>query len=264
MRLSGGKVWYWNCGEPWKYKRKKMRDWFERLVYRMVTYLVTGTEGLKREYAEHYRLNPEKIKVIPNWIDLTEFERRKGNPRELKKSLAIPEDHGVLLFVHRLSRRKGAHHLLSLARSLQSEKAILVVVGDGPERNWLESEIKKERIENKVRFIGNISNLDVPRYYAMADIFLLPSEEEGYPHVLLEAMASGVPTLALNVGAIQEIVPPSAKGYVVDTFTEFQAKLKELLAMPPQNLKVLGEMGKDEVQKNDLSKIKKQFLNLFS
>jgi glycosyltransferase involved in cell wall biosynthesis len=218
VRITGGRVFYWNCGEPWKYRRSFFRDRFERLVYRIITHLVTGTEGMKKMYAEHYGLPLDKIRVVPNWIDVErcKSENAKVRTGEVRRELRIPEGSKVLLFVHRLSKRKGAHYLPQILKELKDENVVLVIAGDGPERVNVESQISQYGLRDRVRFLGWIPQKAITRYFAVADAFLLPSEEEGFPHVLLEAMAVGMPYVAFDVGGVREITAPIGLGYVVD------------------------------------------------
>ena len=84
-KMAGITVFYWNCGEPWKYKRKKVREWFERRVYHIIDYLVTGTSGLADQYAKEYHIPRSRVKVVPNWIDLV-----NGNPEKSRGDLGVP------------------------------------------------------------------------------------------------------------------------------------------------------------------------------
>ena len=197
-RLTGGRVFYWNCGEPWKYKRPFLRDWFERHVYKKIDYLVTGTEGMADLYSKHYKISREKIKVMGNWIDIEKTKNLKHETKnnETKQKLGIKENQKVLLFVHRLSKRKGAHHLPEIVRKLTDAKNfVLLVIGNGPEMESLKSQVlsfppeadppPEDKLSDKVRFLGWVPQNEIGRYFSIADVFLMPSEEEGFLHVLL-------------------------------------------------------------------------------
>ena len=182
-RISGGRTFYWNCGLPWLYKRNPVRETFELLTYKLITYLVTGTEGLKKEYSRHYFLSLSKIKVLPNWIDLNNFKTNCAVSEKIRKEIDPSGQNKILLFVHRLSKRKGAHYLPEIISGLKNENVILAVIGDGPEREMLESKVKSQK--SKVKFFGWVPNEKIQDYFGAADIFIMPSEEEGFPHVLL-------------------------------------------------------------------------------
>lgn len=213
--FSGGRVFYWNCGEPWKFKRGVLREALERYVYKHVSFLVTGTDGLKRAYSRNYGIDESKIKILPNWIESPPSFASQEHIADLRDALHLPAGKHVALFVHRLSRRKGAHSLPSLAEFLKNEETILVVVGDGPLKEPLARETNERSLGEYVRFVGGVPQRTINLYYGLADIFILPSEEEGFPHVLLESMAYGVPYVAFDVGGVREITPPELQPFIV-------------------------------------------------
>ena len=290
-KVFGGRVFYWNCGEPWKYKRGFCRDAFERATYRLIDYLVTGTEGLKKEYSRHYGISGQKIKVMPNWIDLKNFQfflrpravrpsrayRRGAQDRgaisnfqkdELREKLSIKPDQKIILFVHRLSKRKGAHYLPEIAKRLNAlihnSKFIILVIGEGPERENIEASIKNYGLSDRVRFLGAIPNYQLPSYYSLADIFIMPSDEEGFPHVLLESMALGTPFVASRVGGVEDIIPKEANIYLSnpgDTKT-FVDKVLAVLNLKEDELEKLKALLREWVHRYDIDYVLKNFKNL--
>ena len=268
-KISGGRTFYWNCGLPWLYKRGFFREAFERLVYKNVDFLVTGTEGLKKEYSKHYSLPLSKIKVLPNWIDLENFRIDRAVSEKIRKEIDPTGKNKILLFVHRLSKRKGVHYLPDIISSLKNENVILAVIGDGPEREVLESKVKKSlptgrQEKSKVKFFGWIPNEKIKDYFGAADIFIMPSEEEGFPHVLLEAMASGVPFIAFSAGGVREISPPEFSGHIVTLGDKngFINKVKELLHYKEEEIGRLSDIEKKWVKRFDLPVVIEKFKNL--
>lgn len=250
-KLLGGRVFYWNCGLPWKYKRPFWREEFERLIYKAISCLVTGTEGMKKMYAEHYHLPPEKIKVMPNWINLAKIKRQKSKGKSSEK---------VVLFVHRLSRRKGAHYLPTILAGLPQD-AVMVIVGDGPERGSVQSQIRDLRLEDRVRFVGWKPQSEVADYFAAADVFIMPSEEEGFPHVILEAMAVGVPFVAFDVGGVREVTPPALKGYILSDgdLQGFIKRTTELLNSSTEETGRIIELEREWVKQYDIVEVARIF-----
>ncbi|MCX6735915.1 MAG: glycosyltransferase family 4 protein [Candidatus Parcubacteria bacterium] len=216
-KIFGGRVFYWNCGEPWKYKRSFLRERFERWTYRLVTFVVTGTDHLAGEYAKHYDIPREKILAMPNWIDVERFEE-EPNKRELRKELELPVDKKIILFAHRLSLRKGSRMILPAARDLLSVRndIFFAVVGTGPDEEKLRARAQgSESLRHAIHFFGAVPNREIQKYFAASDVFFMPSQEEGFPRVVLEAMASGVPIVASDVGSVSEIIPVSMKPFIV-------------------------------------------------
>jgi glycosyltransferase involved in cell wall biosynthesis len=256
-KVWGGKVFYWNCGLPWKYQRRG-RAFFEKVVYKMINFLVTGTEGMKKEYSKHYQIPLKKIKVMPNWIDIQKIQisKSKIQNKELKEKLNI-QSQKIILFVHRLSRRKGAHFLPEILKNLKDENITLIVIGDGPECEALKSQITRYKLQNKVRFLGWIPNEEIYQHYALADVFIMPSEEEGFPRVLLETMAMGIPFVSSDVGGVREIIPPKFFDFLVEIgdINNFSLKIKKMLSMTQEELEELKSIEKNWVQKYDISNV---------
>ena len=261
-KLFGGRVFYWNCGMPWLYKR----GWFEERVFRFIlrhTILVIATQGLADKYAKRYGLDKKQIRVVPNYIRISQLQNKPKE--EARKELGLSQDKKVVLFLHRLSRRKGAHLLPEIIKEFSGRDDVLfLIVGDGPERNNIELRIKNYELWEKIRMVGSVSNEQTSLYFAAADIYLMPSEEEGMPNALLEAMAAGVPFVASRVASVPEITPPGAAEFVLpygETHL-FAEKIKKLLADEELREKISQE-EREWVQRYDVSVIAPRYLELF-
>lgn len=262
-RMLGGKTFYWNCGEPWKYKRSLLREAFERFVYRIVHVVVTGTDGLAAHYAKQYAIPREKVVVMPNWITLeTRGWRLDTGRRELlRKGLRIPELYKIVLFVHRLSRRKGAHYLPDIVEKLNDERAVFLIAGDGPERKRIEAEVVERGFRSRVRFLGWVPQDKVMDLMRMADAFLMPSDEEGFPHVFLEAMAVGLPFVGTLVGGVAEMTPPEVRSYLVapGDVSGMSERLREILALEPREREALAARFAEWVAQYDSARVAERF-----
>lgn len=270
VKVFGGRVFYWNCGEPWKYKRNIFRESFERAVYKSISFFVTGTESLAKNYSEYYGIPIKKIKIMPNWINIEQVtsDMRQATSGELRKKLQIDNDKKVILFAHRLSKRKGAHYLPEIAKKLNfiihNSSFVILIIGDGPERENIELGIRNYELRDKVRMLGWIPQNEVLRYFAIADVFIMPSDEEGFPHVILESMATGVPFVATDVGAVRDIIPPLMHNYLVkanDT-EKFSLKIAEILSKKPEELEKIKQSLKDWVKRYDILNAINKFTEL--
>jgi len=263
--ILGGRNFYWHCGMAWLYKMNPLKQMFFRVVLRYST-LVTGTEGMKQMYIRRYGLIEEKVKVMPNWIHLERFAQWKEKKEEARNMLGIPKEKKVVLFVHHLSKRKGVHRIVPVAQRLLDIADILfLVVGSGPEEEYLKSEIKllsagKEKLENSIRLEGSVPNKEIPKYLAAADIFFMPSDEEGFPRSLLEAMAMGVPFVASNVGGIPEIIPSDAQAYITnpEDIEGYANKIKALLTQDSS----IATMFKRHAEQYGINRVLPRFLNI--
>jgi glycosyltransferase involved in cell wall biosynthesis len=126
----------------------------------------------------------------------------------LRGRLGVGERERVVLSVGRLSREKAHLDLIGAFQRLRETKpdlsVKLVIVGDGLERARLEAALESMACKDRVVFTGQVN--DIQPFYAMADIFVLPSHSEGSPNVLLEAMAANLPVVATAVGGVPEML----------------------------------------------------------
>jgi len=162
----------------------------------------------------------KEIFVFPMGIDTTMFSPEKYDS-SIKEKYNI--DSHFLLFVGRIVEKKGLIYLLKAMPAILSEfpKTKLLVIGDGPEKENLESLSKQLNIQNNVLFLGAIQHNLLPSYFATADIFIGPSiiaksgDREGFGLVFAEAMSSGTIVIATNLKAVQDIVNKDT-GFIVE------------------------------------------------
>ncbi len=217
-RLLGGRVFYWNCGlahlffRPWALTREALADKFNaeiplRLSLRATHYLVTGTPGMGAYYTRHFGVPPSRIVILPNEIDLARFAALPS--REEARTRWGGEGRAVVLYLHRLSPRKGAELLPAIVERVSALRpdVLFLIGGDGPSRPWVEAALQRAGLSSHAALLGWVPNREVPSLYAAADLYLMPSLEEGFPRVLLEAMATGTPFVATDVGGVREICP---------------------------------------------------------
>jgi len=164
------------------------------------------TELLRRGYSE------SKISVIYNGVDETIFHPL--DQTESRRKLHLPSEFKYLLFVGALSRRKGIDLLLSAYRKINRPDLKLIFIGQGNDK-YLIDEFKKEyALSDRILLPGTIPHIQLPIWYAAADVIVLPSLAEGVPNVILEAVAMGRPVAASAVGGIPEIIVEGKNGYL--------------------------------------------------
>jgi teichuronic acid biosynthesis glycosyltransferase TuaC len=144
--------------------------------------------------------------TIPNGVDTSVF--RPMSKPIARSLLGLPPQREGILFIGRFSEEKGLYTLID-ACSIMREAGrdfVLYLIGEGPLRTQLESKIEGLRLMDRVRFVGQLPQIELPNWLAACDVFCLPSLREGCPNVVNEAMACGRPVVASSVGGIPEMV----------------------------------------------------------
>jgi glycosyltransferase involved in cell wall biosynthesis len=181
-------------------------------------------ENLQRAYD----VPSAKITIIPGGVDLERFYPATDRAKT-RQRLNIPQEKMVLFTVRNLVARMGLENLIYAVKDVVKKvpDVYLVLGGDGPLKNDLILLTKELGIENHVKFAGFIPEAELPDYYRMADIFVLPTLElEGFGLITLEALASGIPVLGTPVGGTVEILSRLDSKYLFkDTEPESIAKL---------------------------------------
>jgi len=170
--------------------------------------------------------SPERLRVVGNGIDGGRFtlatESEKAAARD---SLGIPQSAKVLLTVGGLTERKGVGRVIPAVAEMIAggdpdlADLMYVVAGaggpEGDDRAKLEDAARAHRIDDRVRFLGRVAHQDLTRVYHAADAFVLATRNEGWANALQESIASGLPTVATDVGGNREVLGDGAVGTLV-------------------------------------------------
>ena len=187
----------------------------ERLTATMVDRMVALTEGERRDYVAFSVANPDKMVTIHSGVDIDQFMKVKRNGREKKASLGLNVEAPVVGTVGWLLPIKGPMYLLKAMTAIwhTHPDIQLVYVGKGDLEEEVKAEVHRTGVTDKVKFLGWRD--DIPEIMQFLDIFVLPSLNEGMGRVLVEAMASGKPIVASNVGGIPDLVKHGHNGFLV-------------------------------------------------
>ena len=173
-----------------------------------------------------------KLHTMRNGVDLQLFQPPMHR-RAVRGQLGL-DGHPVILTVGNLNEHKGqALVIRSLPHILaQFPKARLVVLGDGPDAPTLRALVDSLFLTDCVTFVSTMSQAKLCQWYGAADVLVLASTREGWPNVLLEAMACGTPVVAADVGGVREIVHDSSAGRIVHDRDEisFSESICQILA----------------------------------
>ena len=256
-KLSRARTFYWNCGMMWLFGKDK----FLKVVLKSVNFLVTGVNVLKEGYCQNYEINSNKVKIMPNWVDLERFQNI--NREFIYKKYALDKSKIYILFLHRLAKRKGAHYIVPVTRLLKNLNVEFLVAGDGPYEDILRQKIKDNELNN-IKLLGRVPNKNVSALMSVSKLFFMPSEEEGFPRVLLESMASGLPYVVSDIGGVREISTEEQQQFIfkIGDIEAMSNAIKKIL-----NDRDLYEKLKDtnlkQVQQFDIKEVSQKFINLF-
>jgi L-malate glycosyltransferase len=183
----------------------------ERLVSRAADAVCANAEAVRQLCIEEEGCRPEDVSVVRNGIDLARFDRLAAAPL----LAPIPEGDLLVAVVANLWPVKG-HRLFLDAVALAHERvpqARFLLVGDGPERHFLESRIAALGLGKTVFLLG--TRYDVPAILARAHAACLPSRAEGLSNALMEEMTAGLPAVATDVGGNAELIEDGVSGFIV-------------------------------------------------
>jgi glycosyltransferase involved in cell wall biosynthesis len=225
--------------------KRRMINW---LLAKKTDRIIAVSERVKKEIIARDWIEPSKVEVIYNGIDVTSF-LSSMTKAEARQRLEIPTDCFLIGNVGRLIEQKGQIFLIN-AMSIVKDAipcVKLLLVGAGPSEPYLKNEVSTKGLGQYVKFLG--SRRDIPDILRAIDVFVLPSLWEGLGVVLLEAMASSLPVIATPVGGVVEIVHNGINGIIVPSRNEVALADSILeLYRDDKKRRIFGERGLEMVR----------------
>ena len=229
-------------------RNEKIGRWFLRRVDRVIAV----SENVKNTLLES-GIDERKLILLPNAINFAEFAFPPS--AKLRDQWGVAADQIVVGTAGRLSPEKAQGNLIRAVAQLPQElknKIVIVIAGEGPERECLLSLAEELKMAERVKLVGFVR--DVSSLYHSFDLFCLPSLTEGHPLTLMEASASGVPAIASRVGAIGQLVNDGVDGFTVppgDVALLSQA-IAKALALPDRGKAMGRVLGVKLSKSNDI------------
>lgn len=202
-----------------------MSNWLHRFMHLHVVHpiwnaffldrLIAVSNAVATSVIARENIGRHRICVIHNGIDVTKFNGSHQSSQGRRRMLSIPEESFLVAFVGRFGPEKGISFLLKgFSEAVKHVKNLhLILVGDGPLKEQLHHEISSQNLLRSVTMIGWSD--DIPSVLNTVDLLVLPSLNEAFGLVLLEAMAASVPVVGTNVGGIPEIIHHGRTGLLV-------------------------------------------------
>jgi len=234
---------------------RKMQNSFSRSDF-----CVAVSRFTKRRIQERIPLDPSKIRVLPNGIDLDRFYPGVDTS-DLRHQLGLAPETKVIMTLARVVERKGHDTVIRALPKILDAHPNTVYLIAGPGREWvlegLKNLVRQLKLEDRVRFTGLVTGKDLVLYYNLADVYIMVSREleergdtEGFGIAFLEANGCGKPVIGSTSGGIPDAVVDGETGFLVDPLdTDAVAERVIRLLSDPALAKRLGKNGRLRIQK---------------
>lgn len=217
-----------------------------RVIFFFCDYVICQTSSWKNFFKQTIGFDESKYIEIPNWINsasyIENYHHQAGRPFH---------DPLRVLFLGWITKDKGIFELLQAARRLKEHNIQFLIAGDGRHVEQAKLEVSRLGLDEKVDFLGWVHSDAKNGLLRSSDIFVLPSHYEGLPNSILEAMASGIPVIATDVGGIPDIIVHEVTGFLirqgaVDELTRSILNLK----LNPLKRRIIAEAAHRYVHEN--------------
>jgi glycosyltransferase involved in cell wall biosynthesis len=200
------------------YRRLKRCVANQFLLKRADRVVAVGNQ-VKMALVSNEGISSSRVKVIYNGVSLDRFSRAPDQQRRFatRRREGISDDTTVIIQVARLNSLKDHRTAIRAIHALMemvTGPVLLLIVGDGEEKNGIQEEISRLGLDRNVRLLGN--RYDVADLLEASDIFILTSISEGIPLTVIEAMLSGLPCVCTDVGGLSEIIQDGVDGFLVE------------------------------------------------
>ena len=273
-------VYYWHSGTVLEYDKNHkstkqylidhFKFWF---IHNFCFRFVTGPESMENYYVQN-GVSRKKIMILYNDIDINRFSKNL-DMLEAKEKLSLPSDKKIILFVHRLSPVRETLYYLPFVitkfyETYNSDNYIFIIIGSGPELPKLTQLVQENNLSEKVFILGSKPNSIIQDFYAAASIFINPTMAEGFPRVLLEAQAAGLPIVTTDAGGIKDIIsnkqqffmtPKKDKYAFANALIQLASDAKLAVELGLENREFVKRFSTDTISRMYINKIFQKYEN---
>jgi glycosyltransferase involved in cell wall biosynthesis len=181
---------------------------FVRMIFERAEKIIFVSKGIMNEYRQMFPYLIDKMIVIPNAINVNEYQDLHFDVNDFKRRFNLDESK-IILTGGRIIESKGFQYLIQAMPFIIKEEPKVKLIIAGPDRGYKKNLIylvQRLKLKEHIRFTGMLSHEIFKKLLSIADIFVLPSLYEGLPTILLEAMACGKAIVATNIPAVREIL----------------------------------------------------------
>jgi glycosyltransferase involved in cell wall biosynthesis len=270
-------IWQWIGADVYKYCKMYSKPylvsthgslspwpWSQSFVKKRIYWHIFGMKTIKKTSAIHFTTNDERDKslstvpilskkqsfIVPNGIVI-----KRG--KNIRNNLNIKDEQFLLLFTGRIHRKKGIHFIIEALRKLKNNRLTFLIVGHEEDSEYVNhlKEISKE-LAGDVIWKESVNADYIWDYYSSSELFVLPSYDENFGMVVVEAMACGLPVLiSKNVGLWHEVQADNA-GFVVNQDVDEIASVLKRISDNPELLKQMSEHARKSAENRyDINKV---------
>ena len=218
------------------------------------------SQNLKEETYRSFEITKD-IEVIENFVDNSRYNKK---PIDAFRKVIAPNDEKILIHASNFRKIKRVDDVIEIFANVHRQlPSKLLLVGDGPERRFMEDLVRKLQVQDDVRFLGKQEQIE--EILLVSDLFILPSEYESFGLAAMEAMAAKVPVISSDAGGLPEININGKTGYtapVGDVQTMSECAIK--LLSDDKLLQQFRKNAKAQALKFDLNNIVPQYEKLYS
>jgi 1,2-diacylglycerol 3-alpha-glucosyltransferase len=243
-----------------EFLKKTVHKWLMDYVQKC-HHIIIPSESMKDFLINEYGLETGYT-VIPTGIDLEPFLQADGKALRKENNW---QDETVLISVGRLAAEKNWETLLRAFAKVSQKRSNLhlVLIGDGPDRGTLEALASELSIADHTTFTGSLHFEEIPPYLKAADLFCFASITETQGLVTMEAMAAGLPAVAVDGSGTRDIVEQNKQGFLVENDADALANGIEKLLSDPQKMKRFSNQALKKAKTFDINELGKQMIGVY-
>lgn len=240
--------------------KEAVETWLKEFMSKC-QHIVIPSESMREILTRDYGLD-NRYTVIPTGIDLKPYAAAEGAPLRARHAW---QDDKVMVSIGRLAQEKNWSTLLrAVAKSYQTHPELrLVLIGDGPQKEMLETLARELGIAERVMFTGELEFSDVTAYLKAADLFGFASVTETQGLVTMEAMAAGLPVVAVDASGTRDIVDDGQQGFLVRDDADALAASIDRLLDSPTMMRSFKDQALEKAKVFDVQNRAKELLNVY-
>lgn len=228
--------------------------------------LIVPTKKTYDLFKKNYKVE-RSVHIIPTGIEVERFyteQFKKSDLLNLRESHGIDKNDFVILFVGRLSKEKRVEFLIENHKNLvkSHKNCKLLIVGDGPDDKTYKKLVSKLKLDENVIFTGKVPWEEVPKYYALSDVFATASDTETQGLTVIEAHAASLPVVALLDESFKNVVIPNLNGYLFKNKREYLNSV-DMLIRNPETLKRFQIQARNSAELHSSKYFADRVLNVY-